>query len=264
MSFGSIYFTRDALSGFAARYVRPGDLVGLVRTSGSRYPEVLTALPEELRQSIQRLSFTDMRALADDLGQWCLLPELRARLDSMLVKRLLARLDDVIETLRPLSGRKAIALVSEGIRQATTGPGRFQATRTLQVYLQRRLRDLVDRANRAGVVIYALDPRGLEIPCSTDADVPLDACLSSDSGQDALHYISGETGGFAVVNTSNLRAGLTRILHDQQGYYVIGYQPDSDTFGNGTDPKYHRVKVKVRKKGLKVRSRQGFYAVPTD
>jgi VWFA-related protein len=115
------------------------------------------------------------------------------------------------------------------------------------------------------VALYAIDPRGLEIPCGADSDNSLHSCyLTASNTHDALHYISGETGGFAVVNTSNLGGGLERILHDQQGYYVIGYQPDSDTFGDGTDPKYHKVTVKVKKKGLKVRSRQGFYAVPTD
>jgi VWFA-related protein len=252
MSFAGIYFTRDALLRFVADDFRHGDLAGLIRSSGGRSPETLTSGREELAQSIRRLSFRDARALvASDeiLGRYCVLPWLAARLDALLVNRLLGRMHDVVETLRPLPGRKAIVLVSEGF---WSGDDR-----------QRGLQDLVDSANRCGVAIYAVDPRGLEIPCGADGEESLHSCYAQLNTRDALHFLAAETGGFAVVNTSNLRGGLERIANDQRGYYLVGYQPEVDTFRNAADPEYLKVKVAVKRKGLKVRSRRGFYAVPT-
>lgn len=252
MSFSGVYFTRDALLRFVSDDFRRGDRFGLIRASDSRSREVLTSIREEFAQSIRGLSFRDARALvASDevLGRYCGLPWHAARLDAMLVNRLLGRVDEVVDALRRLPGRKAIVLVSEGFG---SGDDRH-----------RRLKDLVDGANRSGVAIYTMDPRGLELPCGVDGSVSLHSCYATqENTQDALHFIAGETGGFAVINTSNLRGGLARILNDQRGYYLIGYQPDHDTF-SGTQSEYHKVKVKVRRKGLRVRSPQGFYAIPT-
>ena len=44
-------------------------------------------------------------------------------------------------------------------------------------------------------------------------------------------YVGTRTdGGFAVLNTNDLAAGLRRISADVRDYYVIGYEPDPDTF----------------------------------
>src|SRR5205823_13106378 len=48
--------------------------------------------------------------------------------------------------------------------------------------------------------------------------------------QESLAYLAEQTGGFAVVNTTDLAGGLSRISNDVRGYYVIGYEPDQNTF----------------------------------
>jgi hypothetical protein len=42
----------------------------------------------------------------------------------------------------------------------------------------------------------------------------------------------------------------------------VGFQPSEETFS--TDRRFRRVKVKVAQKGLRVRSRAGFYGVATE
>jgi len=82
--------------------------------------------------------------------------------------------------------------------------------------------------------------------------------------QDGLRFVTGETGGFAVVNNNDLRAALGRVMADQSGYYLIGYQPPHDTFARSARPDFHRLKIKVTRKGLSVRTRAGFYPFETE
>ena len=72
---------------------------------------------------------------------------------------------------------------------------------------------------------------------------------------------AGETGGFAVVNANDLPGALNRIAGDLRGYYLIGFQPDADTFSS--DGRFRKIRIKVKRPGLKVRTRAGFYGVPT-
>jgi len=72
----------------------------------------------------------------------------------------------------------------------------------------------------------------------------------------ALRYLSKQTGGAQVF-------GVERVLEDQRGYYLIGYRPDTQTF----DPqraggKFHNITLRVRRPGLRVRHRTGFYPAP--
>ena len=75
--------------------------------------------------------------------------------------------------------------------------------------------------------------------------------------QESLRFIANQTGGLAVDSTNDLNRGVTRILEDQQGYYLLGYTAPAGTARDGWDQ--NRVKVKVRRKGLQVRARQGFF-----
>ena len=48
--------------------------------------------------------------------------------------------------------------------------------------------------------------------------------------QESLAYLAEQTGGFAVLNTNDLAGGLSRISNDVRDYYLIGFEPDRDTF----------------------------------
>ncbi len=138
------------------------------------------------------------------------------------------------------------------------------------------MQGLVDRANRAGVVIYAIDPRGLVVTGLTAADsssgmnaarvssIPSMRAQALRESQDGLRFLAGETGGFAVVNANDLAYGMKRIMTDQRGYYLIGYQPEAGTLAEATRPRFRHVKIKVKRKGLRVRTRSGFYNVASE
>ena len=55
---------------------------------------------------------------------------------------------------------------------------------------------------------------------------------------------------------------MGRAVDDQEGYYLIGYNPDDASFKpDKSGPRYHKIQIKVKRPGLRVRSRKGFYGV---
>jgi len=167
----------------------------------------------------------------------------------------------IADGLKELPGRKSVTLVSEGFSVFGFG----MDNQLIRDYLRR----LVDHANRAGVVVYALDPRGLVVTGMSAADsvnptrsgqVAMMRSAALRDSQDGLKYLAGETGGFAVVDSNDLAGGMRRIVTDQNGYYLLGYQPDAGTVHTDGSGRYMKLKIKVKPKGLHVRTRSGFYA----
>lgn len=137
------------------------------------------------------------------------------------------------------------------------------------------LRPIADQANRAGVVIYSFDARGLAytgISASDRVQVntrtpPRAASLAQDrltgyrDSQSGLEYLSRETGGLFIHDQNQFDAGLAKALDDLNGYYLIGYQPQRNDIDK-TKPQFHRIAVKVKRPGLHVRSRTGYFGEP--
>jgi VWFA-related protein len=269
MTFESIYRTRVSLQRFVDGELQPDDLVTVVTTSGSRgtsWP--FTFSRPELRAAVNRLRFSLSNASAAGAlepleNTFELLPTAAERhREQHFAVSALNRIVDVITAVRELPGRKTVLLVSEG----------FSMSGLSDSEIREAMYTLVDQANRAGVVIYAVDPRGLVFTGLSAADSTSnpsamarmmsrrnDALLQT---QDGLRYVASQTGGFAVVNSNDMPRAFRRVLDDQRGYYLIGFQPGGDTFD--PDRRFRRVKVKVVPKGLRVRTRAGFYGIATE
>ena len=274
MSFGSVYQTRRSLSRIIDELLLPDDLVGIVSTSGVRgtsWP--LSFGRAELRAAANRLRFSLQNSLSEDdaldllAGPFDMLPSIEyAHRERVFAMAALNRISEVIDAVGELPGRKTIVLVSEGF--AMYDLGRENSI------VGDSMRSLVDRANRAAVVIYAVDPRGLVVTGLTAADNPMSARQAAETAfrrssmlqatQGGLQFVAGQTGGFAVINNNDIAGAMRRIMADQRGYYLIGYQPDLSTFGPGSGRLFRKLKIKVTRRGLKIRTRTGFYGVPTE
>ncbi len=189
----------------------------------------------------------------------------------------------IVDALRDMPGRKSIVLFSDGLQLFTPAQGPVMHQSMVDVQdtennagIQDALHKLLDRANRAGTVIYTMHTAGLQ-PIVLGADdrfAPtgmsmdqrqhlLDQMANTRdatlvSGQQGLAYLAQETGGIFYQNGNDLNWGLDRVLEDQEGYYLIGFKPSSGTFEHG-ERNYHHVSVKVTRPGLHVRSRSGFF-----
>jgi VWFA-related protein len=123
--------------------------------------------------------------------------------------------------------------------------------------------NLLNRANRANISFYVLDPRGL---VAFDEDISARRALkiSEDQArlrarQESLRDMATATDGLALLNTNNLDAALNRMLADVGSYYLLGYYSTNTRL----DGKFRRLSVRVKRPGLDVRARPGYLA-PTE
>ncbi|HEY0081712.1 MAG TPA: VWA domain-containing protein, partial [Pyrinomonadaceae bacterium] len=148
------------------------------------------------------------------------------------------------------------------------------------------LRRLVDLANRASVVFYTIDARGLVPVGPTAADntsgspagTGMPAGIATHEigqrllgarsgalfeGQSGLNYLARETGGISLVNNNDLNLGVRRALDDMRGYYLIGYRPEESSFDASTGRvRFNSLKIVVKNRPeLRVRTRTGFLSV---
>jgi VWFA-related protein len=178
----------------------------------------------------------------------------------------------IINTLRTLPGRKSLILFSEGV--------------AIPPAVQRLFLGVIDAANRANVSIYAMDAVGLRaeseqakirdqvnraagggggiLSSSSGAgSAPLSKALEKNEDvlrQDphsGLSTLTQDTGGLLFDSTNNLRQGFDRVETDLHNYYLLGYTPANDTY----DGRFRAIEVKVKRPGVVVAARKGYFAV---
>lgn len=184
------------------------------------------------------------------------------------------------EFLGGLSGRrKALLFFSEGIEYDTDEhPADEMFGKALLVRDTDAVRtaqtEMLSAATRNNVNIYSVNPRGLAAgnedaifigatPSDPEfqSSTPVSVATADElrRAQETLRTFSDETGGRALVDKNDMDAAFRGVVEDNSAYYVLGYQ-SPDTFRDG---KYHRITVRVRKTGLTVRTRAGYYS-PSD
>ncbi|MEQ1759477.1 MAG: VWA domain-containing protein [Vicinamibacterales bacterium] len=124
-----------------------------------------------------------------------------------------------------------------------------------------RLREVFEAANRNNVAVYSLDPRGLATnEFGIDENVgPQQDRAALAATTDTLRMLSENTDGRAIVSRNDLARGLQQVIQDSSYYYLIGY-----TSSAPSDGKFHEVKVSVKRRGVDVRARRGFWAATAD
>jgi VWFA-related protein len=157
--------------------------------------------------------------------------------------------------------RKALLLVGEGIDyniyEATGVLGSTASTVLLDT------QDAIASATRGNVSIYAIDPRGLatgDEDLITQSGTVGDANLQSLQSemrlaQDSLRVLAASTGGFAAVNRNDLNGAFDRIVAENSSYYVFGYYSANER----RDGRFRKIEVRVKRPGLRVRSRNGYF-----
>lgn len=200
----------------------------------------------------------------------------------------------ILKGMRELPGRKSMMVISDNLplndqelKPADFGfkrPVREEYENVIDVWTQStsygdKLHSLGELAIRASVVIYGVSSQKLQttgisaadeisFPSATSRSVSPKADneeklttlirtreLELRRNTDALEVMAKETGGFVIRNKNEF--GLDKVFEDQNGYYLIGYRPESTTF----DRRFHTIQARVKRGGLTVRTRAGFYGV---
>ncbi len=195
----------------------------------------------------------------------------------------------VMDGLRDLPGRKSVILLSDGLPifpRVNSVMGDRSSVDNSSRDIVNALRNLTEIANRASVVIYTMDVRGLATLGMNAADdtQPTFEMLQAAGGQaaaasgvivkrkqdlskdyfrtqDGLNYLAQQTGGFFFHDNNDLASGIQKIINDQRGYYLIGYEPDEATFNELGRRTFHKLQVVVKNPKLRVRSRTGFFGI---
>lgn len=297
LSFASTFWVKEALKKFVNEQMQDGDLVAIIRTgAGIGALQQFTNDKRQLLAAIEKVRFnmvsgkvgvftpiqptlkkqidgmTDSEGNTSDLSGQIdadgkFERETNEYRESLYASGTLGALNFIIRGMGELPGRKSIMLLSDGFRLfVRDDKGRARSSRLVD-----SLRRLTDMANRAAVVVYTIDARGLIAPQATAEDNTWG--MSSDQlerslderrnelfdTQDGLRYLARQTGGFALINQNDISRGIRRVL-DDQSYYLVGYQPDDETFDPRTR-RYNNLEVKVKREGLRVRYRSGFFGI---
>jgi VWFA-related protein len=319
LSFESTAYVRQMLSRYVDSTVAPGDLVAIIRTAGgvgtlqqfTTDRRLLHSAIDRVRWSMQSRSGVGAFApVVPDSST--MLPEPKSnvkpyptepaesdfglsssplKIDPDVVRRdqaaagTLGALEYVLRGIAELPGRKSVVFVSEGL---DLGIRDNKSSRVWSTFTR-----VMDRANRSGVVVYAIDARGLQTGLMTADDDPQTPLVPAGGGsadvgasrkpiaaemnkvvlkgrvnrtrelfdsQESLVYLAEQTGGFAVLNTNDLAAGMARVVDDTRGYYLLGFDtliPNAERW----DP--NDVRVRVKRPGLRVRARRGLFG-PAD
>ena len=288
LSFTSMAAVREALGKFVDTEVQPGDAVAIIRTGRSMGAlQQFTTDKRMLQAAIQRLrwnglgrasigAFDAVGSLATDerfSHEEVVSRALRERTYTMGTLDALAY---VVRGLRDMPGRKSLILFSDGFHVVDPSPRGYD--------LAEPVRRFADLANRSGVVIYAIDARGLH-PLTLGAEdnttpgdatqtplrnTPLlvaqslafrrNAFLANRQGPEIL---AGQTGGLFWSDNNDLAGAARAAMEDSNGYYLIGFNPGEAAFALGdAKSKYHHLRVTVKRRGLHVRSRNGYFGTP--
>ncbi|HEY9284074.1 MAG TPA: VWA domain-containing protein, partial [Pyrinomonadaceae bacterium] len=253
---------RRALKKYIDEQIDGDDLSAIIRTSsGSGVLQQFTADKRLLGAAVERLRWLPrgrggigaVRATASELEVT------GGDFDEFSTAGTLGALASIIRGFQSLPGRKAVVLFTDSLPIKPDG-----------INLE-RYRRLVDLANRSSVTFYTVDSRGLQPLDATASDpgnMPHQSSVaglrqSFLAGQDGMHFLAKGTGGLFFRNQNNINKGLQEVLDDQRGYYLLAYRPADSTFDPRTgERKFRDLKVGVKRAGLSVRSRNGFFGVP--
>ncbi len=178
----------------------------------------------------------------------------------------LETLESLLRGLGGRSGRKALLLVSEGL-SLTPGleaelllielcGGRAAPSAGLAATLSRITR----AANAAQVTLYTLDAGGQRVLGSAlDAGPGLSMVHQGDvraDAQDPAFALAVDTGGKALLESNKPERLVADLAQDLAAFYSLAFAPRPGDVGRS-----HRIRVEVRRPGVRVRHRSAWDAL---
>ena len=292
---------RDAAIRLVRENLAPSDLVA-VATFGQRGVQILvTFTPDrvQVERAITTLGLTETQApprdflsIAYDLGvprfgvgiapppagnmaeQLIQMSKLMARGDQtqyrQRVEGFLANLEQLVQTLDAVHGRKQVILLSAGFdssvvagasgqetQQASENvvSGRIWEVQSDRYFGDSAARNSLDKLFKAVAatdsVIHTIDTTGLSAGAGAAEPLPQPV----GRGRDTLAQLAVNTGGRFVGNSNDLQAGLASLLEASRHYYMLAFEPLDP---KGKPDRVRRLKVRVRGDGLSVSHRRGY------
>lgn len=231
--FGSAVRAKEQLMRFVLEAFGPTDLVALMDqltpVDALRFTRDRRALANEVHLLRGRLGmYVPARSAIEEaqLRNAQDVERIRSQVTTSALKSAIMHLG----TMR--QGRKAVVFVSESL-------GRLGQDGI------RVISDLIRTANDNNTAIYTVDPRGLQA-----SPGGFGGGMSS-----LLAALADATGGEPIVS-NDIGNALRRVVTTASAFYLLGYSPTDGQM----DGKFRQIKVQVKKSGVEVRARNGYWA----
>jgi VWFA-related protein len=260
MNFEMINNARMSLVNFVNKQMQPGDMVAVVRTgSGNSALQMFLSDQRELLARINQATKWSTNG-GRELGQDNLFPIFDGQVSA---------LNYCVRALDKMPGRKAIVFMTPEIVLpdfTLNGNPNYR-----ERYLSKMNR-ISDAALRAGVVVHFMDIRMLEyqIPERKQNSFglvrPQLVDMKITESMSLQNPLPKRTGGLLVENHNFHLSGIGEVNDALKGYYLLSYVPPANTFTNEkTKEKYRRIEIRVKRSGVNVHTRDGFFsAQPKD
>jgi len=227
----SAYRAREALEHSLLTAFGETDLVGLINqltpVAAMEFTRDRRAMADRIHQLQGRKGEYFPRNTAEE-EQWRATGGDPLKLEALRNMVSLDAITAAATHLRTLGeGRKTLLVFSEGI---APGPRLGQEVAV----------DLVRTANDSNVVIDIVDPRGMQI---------------SSRRNFFLETITEDTGG-DLYRTNDLTIPVAKAIRAASAVYLLGYPRESPA-----DGRFHQIKVRVKRRGLDVRARSGYWSL---
>jgi VWFA-related protein len=259
----------DSAKKYVDTQMSPADMVAIA-TVGSTLSVLtdFTADREKVSSALATLAFTDGTATEAPAASTAATDEAAAEapddttpdtaeLDLFNNDVRLRALKTIAESLASIEQKKSILYFSAGMQRSGQDN-------------QVELRSAINAAVRANVAIYAVDTRGLQavVPGgdARQASGRGQALFSGRgvqqqysqlaSSQDTLTSLAADTGGRAFTDSNDFGEAFARVQRDMSAYYLLGYSSTNAV----KDGRFRRIQVRVKRDGLRVEARAGYYA----
>ncbi len=148
--------------------------------------------------------------------------------------------------------------------RATARPGRRQqpnedrAEFSAELDMQQEMQDVFNAANRNNTAIYTVDPRGLATgEFDINENVGMQRASDRWQTQDTLRVLAEKPTAAPSSTATICGAAMKQIVSDSSAYYLLGYNSSQAP----QDGKFHEIKVRVKRPGVQVRARKGYWAL---
>jgi Ca-activated chloride channel family protein len=155
-------------------------------------------------------------------------------------------LDQAITALRGQEGRRVVLVFSDG----GDSPANFS-------FNNRSIKDVMRRAQQENVMVYAIGLSTTVLRGRSGGGIgAMTGSMTSVRPDPGLSMVAEDTGGgyFELSRAENLETTFAEVADELHHQYAMGFEPLK------LDDKMHKLEVKVKRSGMKVRARKEYFA----
>ncbi len=177
----------------------------------------------------------------------------------------------ITANLSGVPGRKNLVWLTDGFPELSglTPSGRMG--RNFESFSD-DVKKTVQAMDSAGIAIYPIDARGMigtfewnpstapttNVRGRRAAAVDRMAQNNIVQSEGTMVDVAERTGGRAYMGSNDMSAFIREAVQDTRVSYVLSYAPDHDQW----DGRFREIKLKVKRLGVEVRCRKGYFAFP--